>query len=118
MGKKTESVVTGILNSISEETINRNVDKLIAATKEISENQMKFKEKELNYKKELDDKKLRAQQEAGKEYRDMVAEEFKRICGIMSKTDPTTDKYEKLSDRLNDLKKLLKINWTSGFDYD
>ena len=115
MGKK-DGVISGVLNNISEEFLDKKIDKIIAVTKEIADNQAKINEKKYQAEQKLDEMKFRAKQEFCREEKEAVKEEFNRICGMLKKTDPTTDKYEKLSDALYNIKKLL-TGW-DGYSYD
>lgn len=118
MGKK-ESIVSNI---ISEEMM----DKVISIIKEKAEDfeelyerkillANEIEEKKFMAEQQLKEKKLQLKQEVYKEQRESIASEFDRLTGMLKKTDPTSDKYEKLTDNLYNLKKLLN-NW-GGSDY-
>lgn len=104
----------------------KEIDKIITTAKQIADDRNKIEEKrrqaeqylkeeEPRAERELEEKKLQIKQDYCNEEKEAVKEEFNRICGMLKKTDPTTDKYEKLSDSLYNLKKLLS-GW-NGYDY-
>lgn len=80
------------------------VDKVLATLKEMHEKSM---EHEMKLNLERDGAREAAKELKCKEEKDMVKEEFARICKELKKTDPATEKYYQLSRNLQQIKNIL-----------
>lgn len=121
MGKKENMIG----NMISDEVVSKIIDAIENKTDDFIESvernnirKMELEEKKFEAEQNLKEKKFQAKVCFCKDEQKSVRDEFNRVLAMLKSTDPKTENYEKLTDALYNLKKLL-TGWSgSDFDWD